>query len=137
MLSGEVSPLLRTVISVDFWAVLWRTQLCKGVWNAGPEARQILGERKAHIRVSGSTPTPWSGPVRDRGLNPPPSTESPRNKGFSGSGAHFLDLVSQTPRPRGRGRPLFADHKTRKGGAPDRGNPKHAPCFNVALQKLC
>ena len=33
------------------------------------------------------------------------------HKGFSvsGSGAPFLDLVSQTPRPMGRGRPLFAD----------------------------
>ena len=30
-------------------------------------------------------------------------------KGFLGLGRPFLDLVSQTPRPRGRGRPLFAD----------------------------
>ena len=30
-------------------------------------------------------------------------------KGFLGLGRPFLDLVSQTPRPRGRGRPLFAE----------------------------
>ena len=30
-------------------------------------------------------------------------------KGFLGLGRPFLDLVSQTPRPRGRGRPFFAD----------------------------
>ena len=30
-------------------------------------------------------------------------------KGFLGLGHPFLDLVSQTPRPRGRGRPLFAE----------------------------
>ena len=42
-------------------------------------------------------------------LNPPPRTENPRNKGFSGSGAPNFGLVSQTPRPRGRGRPLFDD----------------------------
>ena len=34
------------------------------------------------------------------------------------SGAPILDLVSQTPRPRGRGRPLFAEKRMRakKGG---------------------
>ena len=31
-------------------------------------------------------------------------------KGFSVSGVPFLDLVSQTPRPRGRGRPLLAEY---------------------------
>ena len=30
-------------------------------------------------------------------------------KGFLGLERPFLDLVSQTPRPRGRGRPLFAE----------------------------
>ena len=52
------------------------------------------------MKVSGSTPTPWSGPFRDHGLNPPPSAENPRNK--RGLERPFLDLVSQTPRPRGR-----------------------------------
>ena len=48
-----------------------------------------FGERLL-LTVSGSTPTPWSGPFRDHGLNPPPSRENPRNKGFSGSGAPIL-----------------------------------------------
>ena len=59
--------------------------------------------------VSGSTPTPRSGSFREHRLNPPPSTENPRNKRFLGLDRPFLDLVSQTPRPRGRGRPLFAE----------------------------
>ena len=33
------------------------------------------------------------------------------HEGFSVSGAPFLDLVSQTPRPRGRGKPMFAEHQ--------------------------
>ena len=45
--------------------------------------------------------------VWDHGLRPPLSTEKPRNKGVSGSGAPILDLVSQTPRPMGGGRPFF------------------------------
>ena len=49
--------------------------------------------------------------VWDHGLNPPLSTENPRNEGFSGSGVPIFGfhLVSRTPRPRGRGRPLFAE----------------------------
>ena len=47
-------------------------------------------------------------PFRDHGLNPPLSTENPRNKGLLGLERPFLDLVSQTPRPRGRGRPSEA-----------------------------
>ena len=38
--------------------------------------------------------------------NPHLSTVNPVHEGFSVSGVPFLDLVSQTPRPRGRGRPL-------------------------------
>ena len=41
-----------------------------------------------NFTVSESTPTPWSGPFRDHGPRP----------------------VSQAPRPRGRGRPLFVDY---------------------------
>ena len=70
--------------------------------------RRVL-RRLSKIRVSGSTPTPWSGPLRDHGLNPPLSTENPRNKGFSGSGAPIFGFGLADPRPRGRGRPLFAD----------------------------
>ena len=45
---------------------------------------------------------------------PPLSAVNPMHKGFSEtflSLAHpFLDLVLQIPRPRGKGRPLFAEH---------------------------
>ena len=66
------------------------------------------------LTVSGSTPTPWSGPFRDHGLRPwsrkpPLSTENPRIKGFSGSGAPIFGFGLADPRPRGRGRPLFAE----------------------------
>ena len=50
--------------------------------------------------------------VSDHGPRPPLSTENPTNKGFLGLGRPFLDLVSQTPRPRGRGRFLVADSYT-------------------------
>ena len=68
------------------------------------------------ITVSGSTPTPWSGPFRDHGLRPWSQSPSEHRKpleikGFLGLERPFLDLVSQTPRPRGRGRPLFAEQK--------------------------
>ena len=48
--------------------------------------------------------------VWDHGLNPPLITEKKtlEIKGILGLERPFLDLVSQTPRPRGRGRPLFA-----------------------------
>ena len=58
---------------------------------------------------SGSTPIPWSGPLREHGLNPPLGTANPMHEGFSVSGAPFLDLVLQINRPRGGGRPLFAE----------------------------
>ena len=54
-------------------------------------------------------PRPWSETTVSIPLL---STENPRNKavfkGFLGLERPFLDLVSQTPRPRGRGRPSFA-----------------------------
>ena len=53
--------------------------------------------------VSGSTPTPWSGPFRDHGLNPPLSTENPKNKGFSGSGAPIFGFGLADPAPKGVG----------------------------------
>ena len=58
--------------------------------------------------------TPWSGPIQDHGLRPwsqiPLWAQKTREtKGFLGLQRPFLDLVSQTLRPRGRGRPLFAD----------------------------
>ena len=49
--------------------------------------------------VSGSTPTPWSGPFRDHVLNPPLSTENPTNtRVFSGSGAPIFWIWSRRPR---------------------------------------
>ena len=64
--------------------------------------------------VSGSTPTPWSGPFRDHGLRPwsrsPFEHRKPLEiKRFLGLERPFLDLASQTLRPRGGGRPLFAE----------------------------
>ena len=47
--------------------------------------------------------------VSDHGLRRPLSRENLEIKGFLGLQRPFLDLVSQTPRPRGRGRPLFAE----------------------------
>ena len=66
------------------------------------------------ITVSGSTPTPWSGPLprpwsETMVSSPLWAQKTLEIKGFLGLGRPFLDLVSQTPRPRGRGRPLFAD----------------------------
>ena len=66
------------------------------------------------ITVSGSTPSPWSGPF------PRPWSETMvwiplwaqktlEIKGCLGLERPFWDLVSQTPRPRGRGRPLLFD----------------------------
>ena len=56
--------------------------------------------KSALLTVSGSTPTPWSGPFRDHGPRPWSHTPSdnPRNKGVSGPGATIFG--SQTPRPR-------------------------------------
>ena len=39
--------------------------------------------------------------VWDHGLNPPPSTENPRNKGFSGSGAPIFGFGLEDPAPKG------------------------------------
>ena len=47
--------------------------------------------------------------VSDHGLNPPLGKKTLEIKGFLGLERPFLDLVSQTPRPRGRGRPVFAE----------------------------
>ena len=52
------------------------------------------------ITVSGSTPSPWSGPFRDHGLNSSLSTENPRNKGFSGSGAPIFECGLADPAPK-------------------------------------
>ena len=56
------------------------------------------------ITVSGSIPTPWSGPFWDHGLRRWSQTPSEHRKpleikDFMGLGRPFLDLVSQTPRP--------------------------------------
>ena len=51
--------------------------------------------------ISGSTPTPWSGPFQDHGLNPPLRTENPRNKGFSGSGAPIFGFGLADAAPKG------------------------------------
>ena len=66
------------------------------------------------VKVSGSTPTPWSGPIprlwSETMVSVPLGAQKTLEiKGFLGLERPFLDLVSQTPRPRGRRRPLFAD----------------------------
>ena len=51
-------------------------------------------------------PRPWSETM----VSDPLCAQKTREvKGFLGLGRPFLDLVSQTPRPRRRGRPFFAD----------------------------
>ena len=67
---------------------------------------RMFGSRNQQARI---WLYPWSGPSRDHGPNPPLSAVNPKNKGFSVSGTSFLDLVSQMPRPRGRGRTLLAE----------------------------
>ena len=58
----------------------------------------------------GSTPTPWSAPFWDHGLDPPLSTVNPMLEGFSVSGAPLLGFgLADHARPRGRGRTLLAD----------------------------
>ena len=53
---------------------------------------------------------PFAPHKTDHGLGIPLSAQKTLEiKGFLALGRPFLDLVSQTPRPRGRGRPLFAD----------------------------
>ena len=83
--------------------------------------------RSTQLTVSGSTPTyPWFGPFWDHGLRP--WSRSPlmhrrtlEIKGFLGLERPFLDLVLETPiRPRGRGRPFFADQCTLCTGHCDR-----------------
>ena len=51
-------------------------------------------------------PRPWSETMVSIPLSPQKAVEI---KGFLGLERPFLDLVSQTPRPRGRGRPLFVE----------------------------
>ena len=53
-------------------------------------------------------PGPWSETMVSTALGAQKTLEI---KGFLGLERPFLDLVSQTPRPRGRGRPLFAEFK--------------------------
>ena len=72
--------------------------LPEGVWTKRSDDR--CGQNPS-FRVSGSTPTPWSGPSRDHGLNPALSTENPRNKGFSGSGAPIFGFGLADPAPKG------------------------------------
>ena len=48
-------------------------------------------------------PRPWSRKT------PPSAEKTLKIKGFLGLERPFLDLVSQTPRPRGRDRPLYAE----------------------------
>ena len=55
-------------------------------------------------------------------------------KGFLGLERPFLDLVSQTPRPRGRGRPLFADRDQETH--PKSRNTKKNTAFTRAFRKV-
>ena len=54
----------------------------------------------ANVSKPGSTPTPWAGPFRDHGLNPPLSAVNPMNKGFSVSGAPFFGFGLGDPAPK-------------------------------------
>ena len=87
---------------------------------------------KLILRISGSTPTPWSGSpmetmVWDHGI-PLRAPKTLEIKGFLGLERPFLDLVSQTLRPRGRGRPLFAEIQNNKKSVTVSGNfPKLFP----------
>ena len=60
------------------------------------------GHRLFHsLRIYPTTlPRPWS---EDHGLNPPLSTENPRNKGSSGSGAPIFGFGLADPAPKGWG----------------------------------
>ena len=49
-----------------------------------------LGIWEAFFSKLRFTPTPWSGPFRDHGLNTHASTANPMHEGFSMSGARFL-----------------------------------------------
>ena len=51
----------------------------------------VLGQ---FFTVSGSTPTPWSGPFRDHGLRPWSPQKTLEIKGFLGLERPILDLVS-------------------------------------------
>ena len=59
-------------------------------------------------------PRPWSETMVSIPLRAQKTLEI---KGSLGLEPPFLDLVSQTPRPRGRGRPLFAE-KSRRNVTP-------------------
>ena len=63
----------------------------------------------AIFTISGSTPTHGLAPSETMVSIPLWAQKTLEIKGFLGLGCPFLDLVSQTPRPRGRGRPLFAE----------------------------
>ena len=76
------------------------------VWSAFPLIALIVLVAFFHSSQCPDLPLP-------HGLDPPPSTENTGNKGFSGSGAPIFfgfGLADPAPaRPRGRGRPLFAE----------------------------
>ena len=72
-------------------------------------------------------PRPWSATMVSIPLRTQKTLEI---KGFLGLERPFLDLVSQTPRPQGRGRPLFlcrANGRGRSGGQTAGGDSKTFP----------
>ena len=91
------------------WGVVWRVKLPR---NKGTFTENMAYELRLLFTVSGThpmvwpLPRPWSETMVSIPLWAQKTLEM---KGFSGSGAPILDLVSQTPRPRGGGRPLFAE----------------------------
>ena len=107
----------------------WKPQMIK-VKKSDSRRQRMMQKWPFTLSKLGSTPTPRSGPFRDHGLrpwsqSPPRAQKTLETKGFLGLERPFLDLVSQTPRPRGGGRPLFADPSP---------NFNHA---SVAFQSLC
>ena len=86
-------------------------------------------------------PYPWSGPFRDHGQRPwSQSPSEPQKtqemKGFLGLERPFLDLVSQTPRPRGRGRPLFAELSGSTHRRHSHRKPRHFTSLDIKIHPV-
>ena len=79
-----------------------------------PETQRLrIYPYRAYPMVS-PLPRPWSETMVSIPLR---AQKAPEIKGFLGLARPFLDLVSHTPHPRGRGRPWFAEkHPFRRAG---------------------
>ena len=107
------------------WRIFLKTCPCACSAGTSDESRQPQLTTNSHGREIGKIanyhslriypypmvrplPRPWSETMVSIPLWAQKTLEI---KGFLGLERPFLDLVSQTPRPRGRGRPLFAETK--------------------------